>query len=55
MLWSSHKLRRKEWRQPLKENHPKKAGKGPEKQRDLCRMRARMWVLLQINVGREGH
>jgi len=36
-------------------NHTKKAGKGAGKLKDLCKMRGRMWVLLQFNAGREGH
>jgi len=38
MLWSSHRLRRREWRHPLKQNHPEKVGREPEKLRDLCKM-----------------
>ena len=55
MLWGNHKLRSREWREPLKQNHPEKARRELEKLRDLCRMWGRMWVLLQISAGREGH
>ena len=55
MMWRSHKLRRREWRQPLKQNHLEKVGRELGKLGDLYRMRVRMWVLLQISIGREGH
>ena len=54
-LWSFHKLRSREWRQPLKQNHLEKAEKEQEKLRDLCRMRGKMWELLQICAGKGGH
>ena len=55
MMWSSHKQRSREWKNPLMQRHPEMEESAPERLTSYFMMVERMWEHSHHNVGRGGH